>query len=103
VLALANGLRQTNTADRLRAYREARDQPRAEIDALIDAFYFIQGLRLRGQAQAPEARRGARAAHEDIANRVDPARLNAFEQSSLKEALRLARRVQERLELDFQV
>ena len=34
---------------------------------------------------------------------VDPARLNAFEQSSLKEALRLARRVQERLELDFQV
>jgi CBS domain-containing protein len=103
VLALANGLRQTNTADRLRAYREARDQPRAEIDALIDAFYFIQGLRLRGQAQAPEARRGARAAHEDLANRVDPARLNAFEQSSLKEALRLARRVQERLELDFQV
>lgn len=103
VFALASGLRQTNTADRLRAYREAREQPPGEIDALIDAFYFIQGLRLRGQAGAPEARRGGRAAHEDFANRVDPDRLNAFEQSSLKEALRLARRLQDRLELDFQV
>ncbi|HJS37778.1 MAG TPA: DUF294 nucleotidyltransferase-like domain-containing protein [Burkholderiales bacterium] len=103
VFALANGLRQTNTPDRLRAYREARDQPRREIDALVDAFSFIQGLRLRGQAGAPEARRGARAAHEDLANRVDPETLNAFEQSSLKLALRLARRLQERLELDFQV
>lgn len=102
VLALAHGVRHTNTAERLRAYRLERDQPAAAIDALIDAFYFIQGLRLRGQAAAPEARGGGRAAVEDYANRVDPDQLNAFEQSALKEALRLARQLQSRLELDFQ-
>ncbi|MGH8708579.1 MAG: DUF294 nucleotidyltransferase-like domain-containing protein [Burkholderiales bacterium] len=103
VLALANGVRQTNTADRLRATREARGQPAAESAALIDAFYFIQGLRLRRQAGAPEARSGGRGAGEDLANRIDPDQLNAFEQSCLKEALRLARQLQERLELDFRL
>jgi CBS domain-containing protein len=103
VLALASGLRQTNTADRLRAYREARGKPAAESGALIDAFYFIQGLRLRGQAGAPEARLGGRGAGEDLANRIDPDKLNAFEQSCLKEAFRLARQLQGQLELDFQL
>ncbi len=103
VLALAHGMRHTNTAERLRAYRIERDQPAAVIDALIDGFYFIQGLRLRRQAEAPEARRGGRGATEDFANRVDPDTLNAFEQSSLREALRLAGGLQGRLELDFQV
>jgi CBS domain-containing protein len=93
VLALAGGVRQTNTAERLRAFPES--------DALIDAFYFIQGLRLRGQAAQPEARLGGRGAGEDLANRIDPDRLNAFEQTCLKEAFRLARQLQERLELDF--
>lgn len=103
VLALANGLRQTNTADRLRAYREARDQPRRETDALIDAFYFIQGLRLRRQSAAPEARLGGRNAREDLANRINLDELNAFQQSGLTQALKLARRLQGRLELDFLV
>jgi len=103
VLALAQGLRETNTADRLRAFSDARGLAPAETDALIDAFYFIQGLRLRKQALAPEARAGARSAAEDVANRIDPDQLNAFEQSALKEAFRLARQLQNRLELDFQV
>jgi CBS domain-containing protein len=103
VLGLAQGLRETNTADRLRAFRDARGLPPAETDALIDAFYFIQGLRLRKQARAPEARAGGRSAAEDLANRVDPDELNAFAQSALKEAFRLARRLQSRILLDFQV
>jgi len=103
VLALAHGLRQTNTAERLRAFRDARSLPSTDIDALIDAFYCIQTLRLREQARAPEARTGARSAAEDLANRIDPVRLNAFEQSALKEAFRLARQLQSRVELDFQL
>jgi len=82
---------------------DMRGLPIAEIDALIDAFYFIQGLRLRKQARAPEARAGGRSAAEDLANRVDPDELNAFAQSALKEAFRLARRLQSRILLDFQV
>ena len=103
VLGLAQGLRETNTADRLRAFRDARGLPPADTDALIDAFYFIQGLRLRKQALAPEARAGARGAAEDLANRIDPDQLNAFAQSALKEAFRLARQLQSRVVLDFQV
>ena len=103
MLALASGVRQTNTADRLRAYSEVRDQSEAETGALVDAFHFIQGLRLRIQAGARKARAGGRGAGEDLANRLDPSVLNAFERSCLKEALRLARELQRRLELDYLV
>jgi len=102
-LALAKGLRETNTADRLRAVRDAGGLVATECAALVDGFYFIQGLRLQGQARTPEAREGARSAAEDLANRLDPDRLNGFEQSALKEAFRLARLLQSRLELDFQL
>lgn len=103
VLALANGLRETNTAERLRALRDARGQPLPEGEALIGAFHFIQGLRLRRQAGAPEARAGGRSAAEDLANRIDPDRLNAFDQAALKEAFQIARQLQSRLELDFRL
>ena len=103
VLALGRGLHETNTADRLRAVRDAGGLKASEVAALVDAFYFIQNLRLRAQARAPEAREGARGAAEDFANRLDPDRLNKFEQSALKEAFRLARQLQNRIELDFHV
>jgi CBS domain-containing protein len=103
VLALAHGLRETNTAERMRAVRAVRGEPPSETDALIDAFHFIQSLRLRRQASAPEARAGGRGAAEDLANRIDPDQLNAFEQSALKEAFRLARQLQSRLQLDFRL
>jgi len=103
VLALGTGLRETNTADRLRAVRDAGGLKAPEVAALVDAFYFIQNLRLRAQASAPEAREGARSAAQDFSNRLDPDRLNEFEQSALKEAFRLARQLQNRIELDFHV
>jgi len=103
VLALAHGLHQTNTAERLRAVHAATQSKRAETDAVVDAFYFIQSLRLRKQAAAPEAAKGGRSAAEDLPNRIDPAQLNAFEQAALKEAFRLARLLQQRLELEYQL
>lgn len=102
-LALAKGVRATNTAARLRAVLPGAGEPASEAVALIDAFYFIQGLRLRRQASDPEARAGSRAASEDLANRIDPDQLNAFEQATLKEAFRFARLIQNRLELDFRL
>ncbi len=103
VLALAKGVRATNTAARLRAVLPGAADPASETAALIEAFYFIQGLRLRRQASDPEARAGSRAASEDLANRIDPDQLNPFEQSTLKEAFRFARLLQNRLELDFRL
>jgi len=101
VLALARGVPATNTAARLRAMAAGGGEPASGTDALIDAFHFIQKLRLRRQAGAPGTPAGTRAASEDLANRIDPDQLNPFGQAALKEAFRLARLLQNRLELDF--
>jgi CBS domain-containing protein len=94
VYALAFGLAPTGTAQRLRAaIGELRMEPR-EMAAIVDAFYFIQKLRLRIQSR-PEER------VPESANRIDPDQLNGFERRSLKEAFRQARRLQQRLELDY--
>jgi CBS domain-containing protein len=88
VYALAHGLPQTNTADRLRA--AARHIGLRDVDAMADAFYVIQSLRLRIQKDGSE-------------NRVAPEKLNRLERATLKEALRLGRELQERLALDYQL
>jgi CBS domain-containing protein len=94
VYALAFGLAQTATAERLRAAAVELRMDGAEMAAIVDAFFFIQKLRLRLQAQ-PERTAPERA------NRIDPDTLNGFERRSLKEALRQARRLQQRLALDY--
>jgi CBS domain-containing protein len=94
--ALALGVPQTNTADRLRAVRDARAISESEVAAAVDAFYLIQRLRLQAQVLLPEGEREA-------ANRIAPASLNRLVQSCLKEALRIARDLQKRLSLDYQL
>jgi len=94
--ALALGVPQTNTGDRLRAMRDARAMSEAEAAAAVDAFYLIQRLRLQAQVLLPEGEREA-------ANRIAPADLNRLAQSCLKEALRIARDLQTRLSLDYQL
>jgi CBS domain-containing protein len=94
--ALALGAPQTNTADRLRAVRDAGAMRESETAAAVDAFYLIQRLRLQAQVLLPEGEREA-------ANRIAPAGLNRLVQSCLKEALRIARDLQKRLSLDYQL
>jgi CBS domain-containing protein len=92
VYALAFGIAHTGTAERLRAVTgELRMEP-SEMAAIIDAFFFIQKLRLRIQA---------RPGNVESANRIDPGALNDFERRSLKEAFRQARKLQQRLALDY--
>jgi CBS domain-containing protein len=93
VYALALGLAQTGTAQRLRAAAGELRMDAAEMAAIVEAFFFIQKLRLRIQAR-PEAQAHA-------ANRTDPRTLNDFERRGLKEAFRQARRLQQRLALDY--
>jgi CBS domain-containing protein len=88
VLALDKGVADPGTAARLRqACRTLRVEPRL-VDAAIDAFHFLQLLRLRQQAATHEA--GA-------ANRIDPAALNDVDQRVLKEAFRQAKKLQQLL------
>jgi len=83
------------TAARLRAFAGKAGVDPAEIGAVLDAFFFIQILRLRHDIfDASDA--------APSPNRIDPDRLNPLERRILKEALRSARRVQKRLALDYQ-
>lgn len=94
VLALAHQIPETNTAQRLRLAAQAKQLGGDDERAIVDAFFFIQLLRLRNQhaGAAPGA-----------ANRVNPAHLNELDRLILKEAFKQARKLQQRMKLDYQL
>ena len=96
IYALALRLPQTSTVERLRTAAEAKGMASADSEAMIDAFLVIQRLRLRHQAAQAML-------DEDVANRIDPDKLNKLERTVLKESFRIAQRLQKRLELDYQL
>ena len=79
-LALAFGLAETGTAQRLRLAGQRLGSAAIEVAAMVDAFQMLQLLRLRA----------GRTQH----NRIDPYSLNALDQRLLKEALLQARSLQ---------
>lgn len=96
IFALRTGVAATGTAARLRASAAALGVNAHEAGAAVDAFLFIQRLRIDRDVFAS----GEPAPSP---NRVRPGDLNPLERRVLKEALRTARRVQKRLALDFQL
>ena len=92
VYGLALGLDSTSTVARLRGAADQNRLPTVEVNAWIDAFQFLQLMRLRVQHAGVEA---------ENANRLDPTTLSDLDRRILKEALRLARTVQQRLEIDY--
>jgi CBS domain-containing protein len=94
LLALAHGLPATSTAARLRGATAAGALPVAEADAALEAFHYIQMLRLHRQYLAQDLAPGAE-------NRIDPEQLNAIDRRILKESLRQAGVLQERLKQDY--
>ena len=96
IYALAHGLPQTNTIERLRAAAAAGVLRADEVSAWVGAFTWLQQLRLRAQ--------GGRGAGEAAnANRIDPYALDAFERRALKEAFRQAASLQDRVRSDYQL
>jgi CBS domain-containing protein len=96
ILSLANGVEQTNTVARLRELTLRKILRKQDTDALIEAFLFIQLLRLRLHHE--QGKHGA-----ELTNKVDPDTLNNLDRRILKEAFRQARKLQTRLKLDYQV
>ncbi len=99
VFALANQVIATNTADRLRLAGEKMRMSDDEINAYVDAFHFVQLLRLRNQDVTDVAATETKPSP----NRIRPDDLNELDRRILKEALRQARKLQSRLEMDFQL
>ncbi|MGH8620035.1 MAG: DUF294 nucleotidyltransferase-like domain-containing protein [Burkholderiales bacterium] len=95
IFALSTGVEATGTAVRLREAGPRLHMAASETEAAVDAFYYLQSLRLRGQQVDPGGAGGR--------NRLDPDTLHEVDRRILKEALRQARRLQTRLALDFEL
>lgn len=93
LLALAHGVTVTGTAERFAALVERGAIPASEGSAWTDAFQFLQSLRLRVQHQ--------HAAAPENPNVIDTRTLSALDRRILKEAFRQARKLQQRLSVDF--
>jgi CBS domain-containing protein len=93
VFALAHGIPETGTAARLRLAGARLHVSPKHVDATVEAFHFLQFLRLRQQDTT--VRGGP--------NRIDPYALHDVDQRMLKEAFRQAKQLQERLRLTYRL
>lgn len=95
IFALAHGINHTSTVQRLRAVAERMEFARDDVSAMVEGFYFIQQLRLRhqhGDGMTAES-----------ANRIDPDLLNELQRHMLKEVFKQAKKLQQRLQLDYRL
>ena len=92
VLALVDGIAATHTTQRLRL-AAVRHGSERETEAMIEAFQFIQTLRL--------ARQFASLEDGGLPNQIEIASLNELDRRILKESFRQARKLQSRLKLDY--
>lgn len=96
IYALAAGVYNTNSVQRLRLAAQRLNIRAEEINAVVEAMDFIQLLRLRHQhLEGEPGRQGD--------NLIDPDSLNELDRRILKESFRQARKIQTRLRLDYQV
>ena len=93
VLALAHGVAHTGTAQRLRGVGETANMQGDDVAAIVDGFYYVQLMRLRRQCNVQPGAAGA--------NRIEPAALNELDRYILKQSFRQARKLQNRIALDF--
>jgi CBS domain-containing protein len=91
ILGLRTGCTTSQTSERLRHAAKAMRIDPTETESWIDAFHFIQMLRLRNQYDCSEA-------GEKPHNRLNPYKLNELDRKVLIESLRQAKRLQKRLE-----
>ena len=99
ILALARGITATGTVERLEQAAAKGGLPASEAHSFGDAFEFIQLLRLREQHRRAAA--GGAEGADGNPNLVPLAELSDLDRRILKEALRQARKIQQRLEVDY--
>ena len=94
ILALANGVGETGTVERLRAVAALGKLGGEDVGAIIDGFHFLQRLRLRVQQEGTPM---------GLANRIDPEKLNELDRFVLKEAFKQAKKLQGRIQMDYRL
>ncbi len=96
IYALATGVHNTNSVQRLRLAAKRLSIRDDEVNAILEGLDFIQLLRL--QHQYLEGEPGTQGD-----NLINPDNLNELDRRILKESFRQARKIQTRLKLDYQV
>jgi CBS domain-containing protein len=96
IYALAAGVHNTNSVQRLRIAAQRLSIRNEEINGVLEGLDFIQLLRL--QHQYLEGKPGTQGD-----NLINPDDLNELDRRILKESFRQARKIQTRLKLDYQV
>ena len=91
--ALQHGIPTSNTPERLRALDGIEGAAGSDTAADIEAFQLIQRFRIARQLESLAAPAGS-----DLANRLDPDDLNELHRLMLKDALKVAKRMQSRLQ-----
>ena len=95
IFSLASGVTHTGTVARLRQSATALHVSVSEVEGWINAFLFIQMLRLRHHEEAQQV--------ENPDNLINPEMLNELDRRILKEAFRQARKVQAKLTQIYQL
>lgn len=90
VLGLAHGVTNSNTERRLSIVAEKAGLNKKEVDAWVEAFHFMQNIRLRHQHSLTQK-------GEESHNRVDPYTFNPLDRKIFLEALRQAGLLQKRV------
>ncbi|PKO88210.1 MAG: nucleotidyltransferase, partial [Betaproteobacteria bacterium HGW-Betaproteobacteria-10] len=96
IYALATGVHNTNTIQRLRLASQRLSSKNDEMNAVLDALNFIQLIRLQHQYLSDDS-------GTEGNNLINPDDLNELDRRILKESFRQARKIQSRLKLDYQV
>jgi len=96
IIALAHGIDETNTDERLKVAVEKKVLRQADVDAWLEAYHYIQLLRMRNHRQ--QAKQG-----QILSNRLDPDSLNELDRRILKEAFRQGRKLQNKIALEYQL
>lgn len=94
IFALAQGVTATSTRERLEQSGEAMGVKPNEYESWIGAFEFLQSLRLRVQLDGDTAQ-------SDEPNRLAFATLSNIDRRILSSSFRVARSIQQRLEMDY--
>lgn len=96
IFSLASGSTATGTAQRLRDIAKPLRIPLAEIEGWIEAFHFLQSMRLLHQYECS-------AANKEMNNQLNPYSMNDLNRRILKEAFRQARKMQSRLAMEYRL
>lgn len=96
VFALAHGIENANTLERIDALTKKNVFDTQDAHAWKDAYSLIQAIRMRAHQEM--LKRG-----EELTNYIDPDDLNPLDRRILRESFRQAQRLQQKLEVTYQL